>query len=334
MSDKISLSEKGQAWVCVVDDEENARRSLTEILRLEGYQVEGAANATQAIQVLKQKTFDVILLDLRMPDTQPLPGQGITDEQAGLKVLRFAADHMPDTPVIFLTAHGSLETAIEALRYSALDYLLKPATPEEILAALEKALLHRKETLRKQAQEAALNSAKSIASEMSQSLDKLGTSLQALRSVATGNVEDSQTRAAPLSPAQTGSAVETQQGLVKPSSQMHKLEQGMMIDLIRREMWKSPGDQTEFSRRTATLHISLTPTEGKMMEIFVENPGRVFTHRELITLVQGYEALDSDATEVLRPLISRLRRKLELFPGGRKWIRSIRGTGYMFELHP
>jgi DNA-binding response OmpR family regulator len=67
------------------------------------------------------------------------------------------------------------------------------------------------------------------------------------------------------------------------------------------------------------------------MKILVENRGRVLTHKELVFLVQGYETTDWEAPEVLRPLVSRLRRKLSSFPGGEKWIINVRGTGYVFE---
>jgi len=62
----------------------------------------------------------------------------------------------------------------------------------------------------------------------------------------------------------------------------------------------------------------------------LENRGRVLTHRELVSLVQGYETSDFEAPEVLRPLVSRLRRKLTVF-GGEGWIVNVRGTGYVFQ---
>ena len=95
---------------------------------------------------------------------------------------------------------------------------------------------------------------------------------------------------------------------------------GVMIDLARREIWR--GNEK----------ASLTPTEGKLLKVLMENQGRVMSHRELVFLVQGYEVTDWEAPEVLRPLVSRLRRKLTKFPGGDDWIANVRGTGYVFEL--
>jgi DNA-binding response OmpR family regulator len=96
------------------------------------------------------------------------------------------------------------------------------------------------------------------------------------------------------------------------------LAAGVMIDLARRELWRGND------------RVSLTPTEGVLMRVLLENRGRVLTHRELVSLVQGYETTDFEAPEVLRPLVSRLRRKLMVF-GGDGWIVNVRGTGYVFQ---
>jgi DNA-binding response OmpR family regulator len=77
------------------------------------------------------------------------------------------------------------------------------------------------------------------------------------------------------------------------------------------------------------LQVVLTPTEGKLMAVFLENRNRVLRHQDIVLQVQGYETSDWEAAEVLRPLISRLRQKLATFPGGEHWIASVRGTGYV-----
>jgi DNA-binding response OmpR family regulator len=63
----------------------------------------------------------------------------------------------------------------------------------------------------------------------------------------------------------------------------------------------------------------------------MENPGKVFSHRELVLLVQGYDTTQREAPEILRPLVSRLRHKLETFPSLAEKIVSVRGTGYLYE---
>jgi DNA-binding response OmpR family regulator len=63
----------------------------------------------------------------------------------------------------------------------------------------------------------------------------------------------------------------------------------------------------------------------------MENEGKVFSHRELVLLVQGYETSQREAPEILRPLVSRLRHKLETFPILAERVASVRGTGYVYE---
>jgi len=91
----------------------------------------------------------------------------------------------------------------------------------------------------------------------------------------------------------------------------------------------------DLSRRTVSGagHIeNLTPAEGHLLKVFVENPGKVFSHRDLVLLVQGYDVSQREAQEILRPLVSRLRHKLEAFEGLFERIVSVRGTGYIFEM--
>ena len=77
--------------------------------------------------------------------------------------------------------------------------------------------------------------------------------------------------------------------------------------------------------------INLTPAEGRLLRVLLANEGKVFAHRELVLLVQGYDTSQREAPEILRPLVSRLRHKLEAFPALADHIVSIRGTGYVYE---
>jgi len=100
--------------ILIVDDERNTRKSLEEILKLEGYDVEAVGDGKSAVKALENGQFDLMLLDLKM--------QGMD----GLEVLKFSSENAPTCKVIMLTAHGSLESAIQALRQGAHDYILKP----------------------------------------------------------------------------------------------------------------------------------------------------------------------------------------------------------------
>jgi OmpR family response regulator RpaB len=94
------------------------------------------------------------------------------------------------------------------------------------------------------------------------------------------------------------------------------------------------GTEIDLSRRQIKLKdtiVNLTPAEGRLLRILLANEGKVFAHRELVLLVQGYDTSQREAPEILRPLVSRLRHKLEPFPALADHIISIRGTGYVYE---
>ena len=122
--------------ILVVDDELAMRATLTEILQGEGYRVTAASNGEAALDVLRQNLIDLAVLDLKM--------EGLD----GLQVTEAAQRINPDTVIIMLTAHGTLESAISAMRRGAYDYLLKPAAVPEILAAVQRGLQHRTQALR------------------------------------------------------------------------------------------------------------------------------------------------------------------------------------------
>jgi DNA-binding response OmpR family regulator len=124
------------ARILVVDDEAVMRATLEEILGGAGYEVTTAANGEVALAELERQPADLMLLDLRM------------DGLDGLQVIEVASKSAPDTVVVMLTAHGSLESAISAMRRGAFDYLLKPCQVPEILAAVQRGLAHRAQRMR------------------------------------------------------------------------------------------------------------------------------------------------------------------------------------------
>ena len=281
----------------VVDDEETARTSLSEILRLEGYHVETAADGSTAItkftqQVNNESPYDLILLDLKMP--------GID----GLEVLRFINKLTPESTdlnhptVILLTAHGSLESAIEALRYGAHDYLIKPSSPEQIIKSVSRALDIRGDKKQK-----------------SNLINELEISIRRLKAIGE-----------PVVGSATNDVFKAGIDEEKSDANLYRVGNGVNIDLARREIFF-------VGPRNEKRVFKLTPTEGKLMQVFLEHPKHVFSHRELVAQVQGYDIKDWEAAEVLRPLVSRLRRKLSKIPGGEAWVVSIRGTGYVFDLN-
>jgi DNA-binding response OmpR family regulator len=134
------MGKPGQpACIMVVDDEAVTRVSLSDALRLEGYEVATAASGEEALSVLnKQGPFDLVVLDLKMPGMD------------GLEAATRIRETSSDTVVILLTAFGTMETAIEAVRQGAHDYLLKPTPIPEILESVRKGLRKRQQGQRRQ----------------------------------------------------------------------------------------------------------------------------------------------------------------------------------------
>lgn len=234
--------------ILIVDDEPIARQSLGDILRLEGYHVTAVPSGEAAVEHLRNYAVDLMIVDLKMPGMN------------GLDVIQVANQLAPDAQIILLTAYGSMESAVEALRQRVHDYLLKPASPNQIIESVKRGLERRAARLQQSSETQALDSS------------------------------------------------------------VYKTNNGVEIDLMRRTI--SGKGITE----------NLTPAEGHLLKVFVENPGKVYSHRELVLLVQGYDVSQREAQEILRPLVSRLRHKLEAFPGLYERIVSVRGTGYVFEI--
>ena len=114
------------------------------------------------------------------------------------------------------------------------------------------------------------------------------------------------------------------------SSGIDSLDAGEMLDTVTLD----DGTEIDLSRRQIKLEdtlVNLTPAEGRLLRVLLANEGNVFAHRELVLLVQGYDTSQREAPEILRPLVSRLRHKLEVFPALADHIVSIRGTGYVYE---
>ncbi len=125
------------AHILLVDDEPNLLHSLALILNGVGNKVETAKNAEAAIQLLQNVVFDLIFLDIKLPDMN------------GMELLSRIREIDRDTPVIILTAHASLETAIDAVRKGARDYLLKPIDPANLLERVRDILAEQQQPKRR-----------------------------------------------------------------------------------------------------------------------------------------------------------------------------------------
>ena len=116
--------------ILVVDDEADIRESLETLLCLEGYTVELAQNGVEGLRRAEGASYDIILLDLMMPD------------RSGMEVLREIRERDSGTPIFMITAYGSVEVAVTALKNGANDYFSKPWDNEKLLIEIERMIAH------------------------------------------------------------------------------------------------------------------------------------------------------------------------------------------------
>lgn len=114
--------------ILLIEDEPRLRQNLHTILQGEGYRVVLAANGTEGIQRLHEESFDLVLTDLVMPDID------------GFQVMEYLQAHHPDTVTVAITAYASTESAVQALRRGAYDYLAKPFEVDLLLIVIKRAL--------------------------------------------------------------------------------------------------------------------------------------------------------------------------------------------------
>lgn len=120
-----------QTRILVVDDEMVIRESLAGWLRRDGYDVGTVASGEEAMAVLKQKGYDILLLDLQLGG------------MSGMDLLSYVKEEYPDIDVVMITAFGSVQSAVQAMKSLAYDYLLKPFDPDELGMMIKKLVEHR-----------------------------------------------------------------------------------------------------------------------------------------------------------------------------------------------
>ena len=124
MSDFTAPPARGR--ILIVDDEEDIRESLETLLTLEGYSVDMAVNGTAGLERMGQTAFDLVLLDLMMPD------------MSGMEVLAEVRQRDRETPIFLITAYGSIDVAVKALKAGANDYFSKPWDNEKLIIEIDR----------------------------------------------------------------------------------------------------------------------------------------------------------------------------------------------------
>jgi DNA-binding NtrC family response regulator len=119
-----------QPRILLVDDDTTAVELLSEVLAEKRFSVDTACRVDEAVGKLKTQRYHALVTDLKMP------------EKSGMELLEYAVRYCPEMPVIMLTAYGTIQTAVEALKSGAFDYIAKPVQVDELALAIEKAISH------------------------------------------------------------------------------------------------------------------------------------------------------------------------------------------------
>ena len=116
------------AKILIIDDEKSIRKTLREILEYEKYQVEEASDGSEGIELIKKEKYDIILCDIKMP------------KMDGIEVLDKIMQLSADTPVVMISGHGNIETAVEAVKKGAFDFIAKPLDLNRLLVTIRNAM--------------------------------------------------------------------------------------------------------------------------------------------------------------------------------------------------
>ena len=114
--------------ILVIDDERSIRKTLSEILTFEGYTIDEAADGAEGVKKIKENNYDCILCDIKMP------------RMDGMEVLQVARQERPDIPFIVISGHGNIETAVDAVKKGAFDYISKPPDLNRLLITIRNAM--------------------------------------------------------------------------------------------------------------------------------------------------------------------------------------------------
>ncbi|WP_322490335.1 response regulator transcription factor [Chloroflexus sp.] len=275
-----------QPRVLVVDDEQNIRLTLNALLSRAGYSVTTAASGEEAVALFEREPFDLMLVDLQMPGMK------------GMEVVTKVREAGHDAIIIVLTGHGSLDSAIEGIRFGIFDYLLKTSDPNQILARVAAGLEERAARRRQ-----------------SDLLDTIGAAVQELTG---GKVAVTAPPVAPAQPAATPPPP-PQPAQAEPAGRT------LTIGPLTLDTW----------HQTATLNgrsLNLTPTEFRLLLCLAEHAGQMLSYTQLVRCAQGYDTTDLEAGELIKPHIHHLRQKIEPEPSAPRYLLNVRGKGYILQI--
>lgn len=262
----------------LVDDDGVNRYTMGKALQRVGYSVSELSSAEEALQRYNGNDFDLVLTEINLPD------------KSGLELLRELKNRVPDAIVILLAEDANIESVIQALRFGAKDFLIKPVSSEDLRDSVERGIEAARSLRRRRR---LLDSMERAMSALSREVSEIGPiSVDA----------DDNTSGAP--------------------QRAHSSPQGSAIDLGTLSVL--PG---KYQIEADGASVSLTPTEFDLLLYLAAHRGRVVACQELVREIRGYTAQESEAREVIRPHVSNLRRKLKGL-GSFDLIINVRGIGY------
>ena len=260
----------------LVDDDGVNRYTVSKALQRVGYLVAEADSGEAALERFATSDFDLVLCEIELP--------GIS----GIEVLQGIKQHSPDAMVILMTGEAHVETALQALRFGAHDFLIKPCSSEEIQESVERGIENARSLTRRRR---LLDTLERTVTELLQEASQI--------SEADHDIDPGGAKIRERLPPR-GNAIS-----LGPLSVL-------------------PG---KYQIESADESIGLTPTEFDLLLYLAAHRSRVVSCHELVREVRGYHAEEAEAREVIRPHVSNLRRKLKRL-GDIELIVNVRGIGY------
>ncbi len=268
--------------ILIVDDEQNILLYLSEALEDEGYSITTKGSGKEAVNAIESEEYDLLLVDLKLRDID------------GLEVMRETKKHSPDTVVIMLTGHGSLESAMEALKHGAFDYLLKPSSVQDLKDSIRRGLEKRNSDLQQR---------------------RLATQARDFaRAIIEGGEVTSGVEQSPIRTVVQNQAANRKASLDEEVVGVSDVS----VDVKKHEV-----------RRGGEI-LNLTPTEFNLLVTLMNNAGRVLSCKYLVKQVHNYDLSEFDSRSMIRVHIKHLRHKIERDPNNPEYILNVRGLGYKF----
>lgn len=258
------------ASILIVDDEAHIRAPLRRALELQGYHVDDVGSGQEALARLAHSCPDVMVLDMRMPG------------MSGIEVIEQCHQVAPQVVIIVLTGHATIESAVAAVKAEeVMDYLLKPASIQEVSDAIAQALQRRAQRV-----------------EQQRLLDAVFRAVEGVR--------------------------RSQEAAHQPVAMLEEAPPAAVK--IDHQM------RLAFLEENPAEPIELTDGEMAVLDVLLANRGTVLSCKEIAHAAWGYEVSEVEAQGPVRPIIFRLRRKLERSPSEPRLIQTVRGRGYFLSV--